>query len=211
MKEPVQVSAEQYVDSKKLKQVYYEISESLKFSLLAHLLKHEESGLVMVFCNTRRNTDFVASNLKFAGIDATAIHGGLTQSRRTGIMKHFNSHEGYVLVCTDVAARGLDISGISHIYNYDIPNDSNEYIHRIGRTARAGKEGKVINVLARRDHDNFRRVMRDNKVNITKETMPDVERVKISWTEKPKDFKRGKWTKRPKRFGRGSRSIQDRF
>ena len=115
-------------DQKKLKQVYYEVSEGLKFSLLAHLLKHEESGLVMVFCNTRRNTDFVASNLKSAGIDATAIHGGLTQSRRTNIMKHFHSQEGYVLVCTDVAARGLDIKGVSHIYNYDISNDSKDQL-----------------------------------------------------------------------------------
>ena len=211
MKGPVEVSAEQYVDPKKLTQEYYEVSDNLKFSLLVHLLKHEKSGLVMVFCNTRKNTDFVANNLKSAGINAMAIHGGFSQAKRGSVMKYFHLQKVYVLVCTDVAARGLDISGISHIYNYDIPNDSNEYIHRIGRTARAGKEGKVINVLARRDHDNFRRVMRDNKVNITKETMPDVERVKISWTEKPKDFKRGKWTKRPKRFGRGSRSIQDRF
>ena len=192
MKEPVEVSAEHYVDAKKLTQVYYEISDGLKFSLLVHLLKHEESGLVMVFCNTRRNTDFVANNLEAAGIAATAIHGGLTQSRRTSIMKHFNSQEVYVLVCTDVASRGLDISGVSHIYNYDVPNDSTDYIHRIGRTARAGKEGKAIIILSSKDHDNFRRVMRDNEVEITREATPNVERVAARKFEKPKTFNRGR-------------------
>jgi len=188
MNSPVEVSAESYVDAKKLIQNYYEVSDNLKFSLLVHLLKKEEKGLVMIFCNTRKNTDFIAKNLESAGVNATAIHGGLTQARRTSIMKHFHTQEVYVLVCTDVAARGLDIKGVSHIYNYDIPNDSKEYVHRIGRTARAGKEGKAVNILARRDHDNFRRVMRDNDVKIAREETPKMEQVKIRWNEKPARF-----------------------
>lgn len=200
MNSPVEVSAISYVDPTKLTQIYYEVSNKLKFSLLVHLLKKEEKGLVMVFCNTRRNVDAVTRNLRSAKIGAAAIHGGLTQARRTGIMKHFHSQKVFVLVCTDVAARGLDIKGVSHIYNYDIPNDSKEYVHRIGRTARAGKEGKAVNILTKRDHDNFRRVLKDNDVNITKEETPKIEPMKIGWDEKPRRFQ-GRRRRKPN-YGR---------
>jgi ATP-dependent RNA helicase DeaD len=157
MKKPHEVSVESYVDPKKLVQTYYNVGDELKFSLLVHLLKHENSRLVMVFCNTKRNTDKVAKNLRFSGIDALAIHGGLTQGKRNNVMKLFHSGKSCVLVCTDVAARGLDIRGVSHVYNYDIPRESKQYIHRIGRTARAGAEGKAINILSRNDYDNLDR------------------------------------------------------
>ncbi|RJS82251.1 DEAD/DEAH box helicase [Methanophagales archaeon] len=185
MKKPVEVSAEAYVDPKKLTQVYYDVPDNLKFSLLVHLLNHEKAGLVMVFCNTRKNVDFVANNLKLEGIDAQAIHGGFSQDKRDRTMKLFHSQKACVLVCTDVASRGLDIQGVSHIYNYDIPLDSKDYIHRIGRTARAGEEGKAINILSSSDYDDFRRVERDYEVDVFEEKMPEVERVKIKWTETP--------------------------
>ena len=181
MNEPYEVSAEAYVDPKKLTQIYYDVPDNLKFSLLVHLLKNEKAGLVMVFCNTRTNTDFVAKNLKYSGVEALAVHGGFSQEKRNRIMRQFHSAEVYVLVCTDVAARGLDIKDVSHVYNYDIPKDSKEYIHRIGRTARAGKEGKAISILASRDYENFSRVQRDNELDIKREQMPDIERVSIKW------------------------------
>ncbi|RLG14338.1 MAG: ATP-dependent helicase [Candidatus Nanohalarchaeota archaeon] len=179
MKSPVKVSAEEYVDTKKLTQVFYEVEDELKFSLLVHLLRNEKKGLVMIFCNSRRNVDFVADNLKFSGIEASAMHGGFTQEKRSKTMKHFTSQRVYALVCTDVAARGLDIPGVTHVYNYDIPSDSKEYIHRIGRTARAGKDGKAINILANRDFVNFRRVLRNNDVDVKREQMPFIEKVKL--------------------------------
>ncbi|PIO08470.1 ATP-dependent helicase, partial [Candidatus Pacearchaeota archaeon CG10_big_fil_rev_8_21_14_0_10_34_12] len=144
---PERISVESYVDPSKLKQVFYDVPRMNKFSLLVHLLKRESKGLIMVFCNTRNNTDFVADNLRNLKIDALAIHGGLTQGKRTRIMQKFHEKSVYVLVCTDIAARGLDIKGVSHVYNYDLPKTSSDYIHRIGRTARAGKEGIAINLL----------------------------------------------------------------
>ena len=144
MRDPVEVSVESYVDPSKLQQAFYDVSQNLKFSLLVHLLKNEQTNLVMVFCNTRRNTDFVAHNLQKEGIDATAIHGGLTQAKRNRIMEHFHKGNVVVLVCTDVAARGLDIKNVSHVYNYDIPPGSKDYIHRIGRTGRANKKGSAL-------------------------------------------------------------------
>lgn len=173
MHNSVEVSVESYVDASKLQQGFYDVSQNSKFSLLVHLLKNEQTNLVMVFCNTRRNTDFVAHNLQKEGIDATAIHGGLTQAKRNRIMEHFHKGHVVVLVCTDVAARGLDIKNVSHVYNYDIPPTSKEYIHRVGRTARAGKEGKAISIVAPRDYDNFRQVLRDESLNIQQETMPE--------------------------------------
>ena len=182
---PIKISAEEYVDAKKLTQVFYEVDDSLKFSLLVHLLKNEKKGLVMVFCNSRRNVDFVTDNLKFLGIHASAMHGGFSQEKRSNTMKNFNSKKNFILVCTDVAARGLDIHGITHVYNYDIPLDSKEYIHRIGRTARAGKDGKATNILANRDFVNFRRVLRDNDIDVEREKMPFVKRIRIKKNQKP--------------------------
>src|SRR3989344_7455461 len=181
MKNPVRVSAESYITPGKLKQIYYDVPKNLKFSLLVHLLKREEYGLVMVFCNTRHNTNFVANNLKNLSIDAMAIHGGLLQKKRTSVMEKFTERRVYVLVCTDIAARGLDIKGISHVYNYDIPKTSKDYIHRIGRTARAGKEGIAINVVSDRDYDNFRNVLSDHSLTIEKTPVPsDIKRVGIT-------------------------------
>ncbi|MBI2138296.1 DEAD/DEAH box helicase [Candidatus Woesearchaeota archaeon] len=181
MKDPIEVEAEKQVDPSKLVQAYYDTPDNIKFSLLVHLLKHEKAGLVMVFCNTRISVDFVANNLGYNGIKAQAIHGGFSQAKRTSVMDRFHKQEVFVLVCSDVASRGLDIKGVSHVYNYDIPKDSKQYIHRIGRTARAGKEGKAINILAHRDHDNFSAVLRDNHVTITKEQLPQVERAVVKW------------------------------
>lgn len=179
MKSPVRVAVTQYVDPKKMTQVYYNTPSNQKIGLLVHLLKKEGKGLVMVFSNTRQNADFIDRNLKANGIDTIVIHGGFSQKQRNDTMNQFHKSKASVLVCTDVAARGLDIKGVSHVYNYDIPRDSKEYIHRIGRTARAGEEGKVVNILSPMDHDNFSRVLRDNDVNIKKLEVPNLERVKI--------------------------------
>ncbi|MBT4540790.1 DEAD/DEAH box helicase [Candidatus Woesearchaeota archaeon] len=187
MVNPIRIDATPQVDPSKLSQVYYDVRDNEKFSLLVSLMKKEKEGLVMVFCNSRSNVDFVAENLKQNGIEAMAIHGGFSQDKRSRVMDKFHSKNVYVLVCTDVAGRGLDISGVSHVYNYDIPRDSKQYVHRIGRTARAGEKGQAINILASRDHDNFTRVLRDNDLRIDKEETPHLERVKIRRVESRND------------------------
>jgi len=183
MKNPIKISAENAVDPAKLKQVFYDVPDNMKFSLLVHLLKNERVGLVMVFCNSRKTVDFVTNNLQSARVEAQAIHGGFTQNKRERTMDQFHSAKAHVLVCTDVASRGLDIKGVSHIYNYDIPRDSKDYIHRIGRTARAGKEGKAISLLSQRDYENFSRVEREQPIQVTKENLPQIQRIQIRWRE----------------------------
>lgn len=175
----VEVAVESMVDPSKLRQIYYDVSSKIKFSLLVKLLKKEQAKLVMVFCNTRSNADFIGNNLKLNDIDAHVIHGGLTQNRRSNVLGEFHKGKTKVLVCTDVAARGLDIKGVSHVYNYDIPQDPKNYVHRIGRTARAGEDGIAVNIVSDRDYDNFRNVNLMGNLNIEEVETPKVERAKM--------------------------------
>ncbi|MFH1376430.1 MAG: DEAD/DEAH box helicase [Candidatus Woesearchaeota archaeon] len=181
MKDPVVVHATKMVDPSKLKQSYYDVPSKLKNELLIHLLQKEKSNLVMVFCNTRRDTDVVVEVLKDNGVRAAPIHGGLAQVKRLKTIELFHRGQFQVLVCTDVAARGLHIEGVTHIYNYDIPKDPGDYIHRIGRTARAGKKGLIINILSYRDYDNFSRLTAVHKeFEIQKEERPYLKAIKQS-------------------------------
>jgi superfamily II DNA/RNA helicase len=125
----------------------------------------------------------VVKNLRAEKINAIAVHGGYSQEKRNSTIQSFHAKSIPVLVCTDVASRGLDIKGVTHIYNYDLPKESKQYIHRIGRTARAGENGKAISLLTDRDHDNFSRVLRDFDINIEKLPVPRIERVRISFLD----------------------------
>ncbi len=176
---PAIISVNSYVDPNLLKQVYYDVPDGQKLSLLVHLLKQNNHFLSMVFCNTKRNVDFVTNNLEQLGINAKAIHGGMLQNKRTKILDDFHKKNINVLVCTDVAARGLDIKGVTQVYNYDIPPTSEFYIHRIGRTARAGEDGIAINILSSRDYDNFRNVMKNEFLKITRLELPELEEIRI--------------------------------
>ncbi|MBI2173375.1 MAG: DEAD/DEAH box helicase [Candidatus Aenigmarchaeota archaeon] len=159
MTQPIRVKAQPQVPKHKLKQVYYDVRNEYKMSLLVHLIKKEKPTLAIVFCATRGITDIVASALEQNGIEAKAIHGGHTQSRRLSILEGFHAGKVHVLVATDVAARGLDIKNVTHIFNYDCPNGPDDYTHRIGRTARIGAEGKAIMLLSNRDHEVFRKII----------------------------------------------------
>ncbi len=200
MKSPVYIKVESYVDPSKLNQLYYDVKPHMKFSLLASLLKKERRGLIMVFCNTRRNADFIAENLKRHNIHNLVIHGGLSQYKRNEIIKVSHLDKSTILICTDVVARGMDIKEVSHVYNYDIPRTSTEYIHRIGRTARAGKEGIAISLVSIRDHDNFRNVCSDHSLNIKKETLPELEILPIIQSTKKRSFRqRDNWNNKDER------------
>jgi ATP-dependent RNA helicase DeaD len=169
-----------FVDPDKLNQKYYDIYNQYdKFSLLVHLLKNATPGLAIVFCATRKETDVVAKNLRQQGINASEIHGGMNQNKRIMSLDRLKRQETDVLVATDVAARGLDIKDVSHVYNYDVPKTSKEYIHRIGRTARAGKNGDAVTLLTSRDHDNFRRVQSDEKISIEQASFPKFNKVHL--------------------------------
>ncbi len=188
--EPVTIKGVVYVDTSLLKQVYYDIKPYDKFSLLLHLLKQNVEGIALVFCATRREADLVATNLKTRGVNAEAIHGGMEQNKRLKSVEALKNETIRVLVATDVAARGLDIRNVSHVYNYDVPKSSADYIHRVGRTARAGEAGDAVTLLSERDHDNFSRVLRDRSLKIVKAERPEFDRVPFKQMERRNDSRR---------------------
>ncbi|MBS3083853.1 DEAD/DEAH box helicase [Candidatus Pacearchaeota archaeon] len=222
MKNPVHIEAGDKVDPSKLYQIYYDVTHETKLSLLVHLLKQEKNGVVMVFCNTRRNTDKLTRNLGLAGLHAESLHGGHSQNRRSSVLQSFHTRNTLILVCTDVAARGLDIKDVSHIYNYDIPKTGEEYIHRIGRTARAGKNGIAISFVSTGDHSEFRQIVRRVDSNIEKQPLPQFEVLQMPSKSSNQDgghnITHGNRNESQGRFGshrrfggnfRGSRSDRD--
>ncbi len=164
MKNPVSIMGEKQISAHLLKHYYYDIKQEEKLSLLGYLINKEKPSLAIVFCATRGITDFVARELAQGGVEAKAIHGGMEQGRRLNILEGFHRGRPHILVATDVAARGLDIKNVSHIFNYDIPRTPVDYTHRIGRTARLGKSGKTISLLSQYDHESFRRIMRYTEI-----------------------------------------------
>lgn len=187
LRDPVVIRTKSYVDTKMLRQVFYDIHyQNAKFSLLVHLIKNSTPGLAIVFCATRHESDSVADNLKRHGVNALAIHGGMTQDKRMRSLESLKNEKIDVLVATDVAARGLDIKNVTHVYNYDVPKTTKEYLHRIGRTARAGEEGDAVTLLVQRDHDNFRRINQDQNIDIESAPMPHFKKLYFNRDVKPR-------------------------
>ena len=214
LRDPLIIKTQSYVDPKKLKQTCYDLPDArTKFSLLVHLLKHETPGLALVFCATKTETDYVARNLRKHGVNAAAIHGGMTQAKRLDSLGRLKTKHIDVLVATDVAARGLDIKNISHVYNYDVPGSPKDYVHRIGRTARAGEGGDAVTMLTPRDHDNFRSIRHDEDLNIEVKHPPQFEMLDLlsrSHDERPfggrGGDRRGSGRGGGRSFGRGHSS-----
>jgi superfamily II DNA/RNA helicase len=179
MKNPELIKEELHVDRSLLKQVFYDVPMEEKFSLLVKLLQDAPGSSAIVFCGTKRNVDRVAQGLRKNKIKAMPVHGDLTQSRRLQAVNFLKTGKIDVLVATDVAARGLDIKDVTHIFNYDVPRTPDEYVHRIGRTARAGKKGEAVTLLSQRDYQNFENVIRDRSLDIAEAPLPEFEKIKM--------------------------------
>lgn len=156
-----------------VEQHYLTVERWDKKRLLLHLLTHEEPALTLVFCATKRMVDDLAEYLKKRDVDAHAIHGDLPQRKRNSIMNRFREGQLAVLVASDVAARGIDVDGISHVINYDIPEDSELYVHRIGRTARAGARGVAWSFVTPAEGETLTRIEKLANTHIPKMEYPD--------------------------------------
>ncbi|MGE6379645.1 DEAD/DEAH box helicase [Peribacillus muralis] len=173
MHEPVLVrvkAKEMTVD--RIEQYYLELKESEKFDTLARLFDIQTPDLAIVFGRTKRRVDELASALNIRGYMAEGIHGDLSQAKRLSVLKKFKDRSIDVLVATDVAARGLDISGVTHVYNFDIPQDPESYVHRIGRTGRAGKHGIAITFVTPRERGQLHAVEHTTKKRMEKLKTP---------------------------------------
>jgi len=162
----------------KIKQVFYEVRDEDKIKALTRLLDVEGPALTLVFCHTKKEVDDVAGRLQQMGYPAGAIHGDFTQSHRDEMMRKFKGGEIDILVATDVAARGLDIPDVSHVINFSIPQDPEGYIHRIGRTGRAGKSGIAITFVTPRQYRQLKLIEQSAKTQIKKAKLPSREDVK---------------------------------
>ncbi|MBI5598811.1 MAG: DEAD/DEAH box helicase [Deltaproteobacteria bacterium] len=161
----------------KIDQVFYEVREERKLDALSRLIDSNDEGRFLVFCHTKRDVDDVASNLKLRGYEADAMHGDFTQAQRESVLKKFRDSRVDVLVATDVAARGLDISDISHVVNYAIPQNPESYVHRVGRTGRAGRGGVAVTFVTPREERQLRLIKTVSKADIKRGKLPTGEEV----------------------------------
>ncbi|RDI39874.1 DEAD/DEAH box helicase [Falsibacillus pallidus] len=168
MKNPelVKVKAKEMTVSN-IEQFYVKVPEREKFDVLSRLLDTQSPELAIVFGRTKRRVDELANALSLRGYLAEGIHGDLSQAKRLLVLKKFKEGKIDVLVATDVAARGLDISGVTHVYNFDIPQDPESYVHRIGRTGRAGKEGVAMTFVSPREMGYLKVVEQTTKKRMT--------------------------------------------
>jgi ATP-dependent RNA helicase RhlE len=137
-------------------QTLHPVAGTQKNDLLVHMMDHHRFERVLVFTRTKHRADRVARTLERAGIRSAAIHGNRSQAQRIKALDEFKRGRCRVLVATDIVARGIDVDDISHVINYDVPNTPEDYVHRIGRTARAGKDGAAVTLFAPEDHDTLR-------------------------------------------------------
>jgi ATP-dependent RNA helicase RhlE len=155
---PVRVEVEQTVTPEAITQALYPVPEHLKFKLLQHLLEDKSFDSVLVFARTKRRADRVVRDLQRAKISAAVIHGNRSQPQRVAALEAFREGHTRVLVATDIAARGIDVEGISHVVNYDVPMQPEDYVHRIGRTGRAHAVGQAYTLVTPLDSKMVHRI-----------------------------------------------------
>ena len=158
-------------------QIYYEVKQEDKFEALCRVLDYEQNFYGIVFCRTKSEVDEVTNKLKARNYDAECIHGDITQALRQKALDLFKKKVLTVLVATDVAARGIDVSNLTHVINYAIPQEAESYVHRIGRTGRAGQKGIAITFVTPREASKLAQIKRITKTDIKRESIPDINEI----------------------------------
>ena len=159
-------------------QFYYEVRPKNKTEILSRLIDIYNPKLSVVFCNTKRQVDELISELKGRGYFADGIHGDMKQQQRDRVMDDFRSGKTEILIATDVAARGIDVDGVDIVFNYDLPQDEEYYVHRIGRTGRAGKSGLALSFISGREVYKLKDIERYCKTKILAKPIPSLDDVK---------------------------------
>jgi ATP-dependent RNA helicase DeaD len=156
-----------------IQQAFVEVPAKEKTARLIELLKVEEPEQAIIFCRTKIGATRLERALKDKGLDVKALHGDMSQGSRDGVMIAFKDHRVKLLVATDIAARGLDIEHVTHVINFDVPNSSETYVHRIGRTGRVGRTGRAITFVTPAERDEIGRIERDVKTTIGEWETPE--------------------------------------
>ncbi len=158
-----------------IEQVCFEVKPQAKVEVMTRLIDMYHLKSLLVFCNTKRKVDEIVEELQLRGYASEGIHGDLRQQQRSNVMSKFKAGVTTILVATDVAARGIDVSGLDGVINYDIPLDEEYYVHRIGRTGRAGMSGKAFSLVARDEKFRLKTIENYTKVKIDKGVIPSFE------------------------------------
>jgi len=178
MRQPETVRTEQNeLTVNAIEQRYYLVNPEDKLAALTRLFETESISSALIFARTRIDTGDLANELIRRGFPAEALNGDLSQDIRTQVLNRFRSGQTTVLVATDVAARGLDIDDISHVFNFDLPNDLESYVHRIGRTGRAGKTGVAISLVTPSEQFRIRKLEAFTRQQITQAEIPTSEAI----------------------------------
>jgi ATP-dependent RNA helicase DeaD len=151
-----------------VKQIAIQTTDRAKLATLIHLVETHRPFLAVIFCRTKRRVSKLYDSLKYSGFSCDELHGDLSQAKRERVMKRFRDAEIQLLIATDVAARGLDVEGVTHVFNYDIPEDAESYIHRIGRTGRAGLTGLAITLYSADDRLTLEMIEKELNIRIEK-------------------------------------------
>ena len=165
----------------KINQYYYQIREKDKTDTLCKIIDLYDLNLSLVFCNTKKEVDKLSRELKIRGYPVERIHGDMEQKQRDKVMKKFRNHQTEILVATDVAARGIDVPNVEAVFNYDLPNDNEYYVHRIGRTGRAGKKGYAFTFVSGKEIFKLRDIKKYTKTKIKQKKVPsykDMEKIR---------------------------------
>ena len=174
-------------EAPRVREVAYVVQRRHKAAALARVLDMEDDASAIVFCRTRIEVDELTQTLGARGYGAEALHGGLSQDQRDRVLRRFRDKTSDILVATDVAARGLDIDHVSHVVNYDVPASPDAYVHRIGRTGRAGREGVAITFAEARETRLLRNIEHLTKRKITTENVPTVHDLRARRLELMRD------------------------
>jgi len=173
MHDPVQIAAARVnMGADNVKHIYYMVHAKDRYAVLKRIADMNPNIYGITFCRTRRETKEVANKLMHDGYNADAIHGDLSQAQRDEVMGRFRKGQLHMLVATDVAARGLDVDDLTHVINYNLPDDSEIYVHRSGRTGRAGKSGISIAIIHTRDMRKIKEIERISSISFSKELVP---------------------------------------
>lgn len=167
----------------RVEQSYFELKQHMKTEILCRLMDMYDPKLSIVFCNTKKKVDELTMELQGRGYFVDGLHGDLRQPQRDKVMNSFRAGKIDILVATDVAARGLDVDDIDIVFNYDIPHDEEYYVHRIGRTARAGREGLAFNLVEGREIRRIKDIQRYTKTKITRKDIPTLKEIEQKQTD----------------------------
>lgn len=159
----------------KVEQYYYEIKHRDRFESLCRILDATDYSNVLIFCNTKVNVDKLTDHLKGRGYDVDSMHGDINQAQRMRVLSKFKEGAIEILVATDVAARGIDVENITHVINYDLPQDLEAYVHRIGRTGRAGRSGVALTLVTPKEYMAIKRIEKVTHSKILRKEIPTVE------------------------------------